>query len=315
VVTNSSAPSVGPAPLDRRIDGNVDPSTGAIDQPGSLLVTGDIVDLMRIRCRGSLTVHGVIGAADVLVGGDVESRGGIVGHDKGLCRAAGNVTVHYLQRVFLEAGGNVSVDTEVRSCHVVCGGKLVNAHGHIRGGDVTAVGGIYCKDLGGPSGVATIAAAGNGPALQTLAARAEGELRAYRDKARRVAHLCTRFLHDQKILNAAERERATELMFKSYELEKAMRKMLAMIRSRYEAAVLAANAEILVLEAVYPGVIVRFPGLEASINDAMRGPLKIAPRPGNQHCIVVTEKAGACIVLKTRVVIHDPLNDLTPLTA
>ena len=157
MVTNSSAPSVGPAPLDRRIDGNVDPSTGAIDQPGSLLVTGDIVDLMRIRCRGSLTVHGVIGAADVLVGGDVESRGGIVGHDKGLCRAAGNVTVHYLQRVFLEAGGNVSVDTEVRSCHVVCGGKLVNAHGHIRGGDVTAVGGIYCKDLGGPSGVATIA--------------------------------------------------------------------------------------------------------------------------------------------------------------
>lgn len=303
-----------PAHGDRRIDGNVDPTTGPIDHAGSLRVAGDVVDLMRVRCDGSLMVRGVIQAADVQVSGNIEAAGGISGRDKGRCRAAGDVTAHYLQKALVEAGGDVHAMAEVRASWIVCGGKFINRNGRTLCGSVMAAGGIICSTLGSPTGIATIVGAGNGPALQDLSLRAAGELELYREKARRAAALGNRLLRDQKRLSAYQKERATELLFKSHELEAAMRKTLAMIRVRYEDAVRAANAEIQVAEVVHPGVIIRFHGMEASIDIALRGPLRIAPQGGASRCITVTEKGGRSVMLPTRIVIKDKLDGLLQLS-
>ena len=306
--TITSNPTVHITPViryDRRIEGNVDPTTGPIDHSGSLFVGGDIVDLMRVRCGGSLHVGGVIQAADVQISGDLVAAGGISGRDKGRCFAGGNITAHYFQKAVVEAGGTITTTAEIRASQITCGGTFVNLNGRILGGSVMATGGIFCRNLGGPTGIPTLAAAGNGPALQELAMRATSEMEVYRAKARHAAELGNRLLRDQKRLSPQAKERATELLFKSYELEANIKKTMQMIQARHADAIRAANAEIQVSEAIHSGVIIRFSNMEASIVVALKGPLRIAPRASGTRCIVVTEVGGGTILLPTRTVSQD----------
>ena len=253
---------------------------------------------------------GVIQAADVQVSGDIEALSGICCRDKGRCVAAKSITTRYLMNSIVEAGENISVEAEIRASFVTCGGKLVNERGRILGGSIMAAGGVFCRNLGGANGTPTIVMAGAGAALQELAGRAVAEVNAFREKARRAAAMGNKLLSDQKRLTPRDKERATELLFKSYELEQSTHKMLDMIRMRYERAVSVANPEICVSEAVYPGVLIRFPGMEAAISSALRGPLRIAPRNGTSREIVVTEEGGSSFILPTRRVKGDAIADM-----
>ena len=78
-----------------------------------------------------------------------------------------------------------------------------------------------------------------------------------------------------KSLTAAQKEKATELLFAADEAEAAANVALASLEQSKTALQSSLSAKIAVSGVLHPGVIIRFPIAEALLAVAMRGPLEI----------------------------------------
>lgn len=287
----------------RRIDGSVDLRTGDIDCEGDLEITGGIADNVTVRAAGSIHVMGVIGSANVTAGKNLNADGGINGRQKGACKAGGEVRAKYVINATIEAEGNVTAVVEVLNSQVTCGGKLVVDDGPLLGGHVTAAGGVRCRLLGNHAGVTTVVDAGIDTPLQDAALRAVREIEADRKRAAKIREIVQPLMRNQKALSAEQKEKATELLFEADEIETRCARATDEIRARYQAAEGRLKPEIRVIETAFPGVTVHLPGLEATIDAAVQGPIWISPRGAeNDRRISLVCDSGVAIDLHTRPV-------------
>lgn len=160
----------------------VDISTGNVDFPGSVEVRGDVQSGMKIKAGGDVNISGTVESAEIVAGGDVLVRAGIIGHEAqgkpdskkentAIVHAEGNIKARYVENAVLQAGQSVFVDEALISCdvmaidHVVVGdGK--SGKGHIMGGFIRATTGIKTDQLGSAGSGQTRVFAGVNPLIQ-----------------------------------------------------------------------------------------------------------------------------------------------------
>ncbi len=104
----------------------VDLSTGNIDIDANLLVEGDIVECMKVKCTGDITVGGVIESADVETEGSILVGKGIVGQIPKQVGEDIEISAHVraekmINAVFssysrLEAGEEIHMDEQLLHC-------------------------------------------------------------------------------------------------------------------------------------------------------------------------------------------------------
>ena len=143
---------------------NVDLSTGDIDYDGNVQVNGNVCSNFKINARGNVEVKGVVEGAQIIASGNVTIARGVNGMSKGVIIAGGNVVAQFVENARIDAKGyvesgsilhsNVSAGTEIR----VSGKK-----GFITGGYVCATNLIEVKTLGSELGANTIVEIGVNP--------------------------------------------------------------------------------------------------------------------------------------------------------
>lgn len=134
-----------------RVDGDVDYHVGDIDFPGAVIIKGEVHAGFRIRAIGSIRVAGPVDAYRIFARGDIEAKGGIIGHDGGTARACGRVRTRFVESVTLESRSSIYVErfilnSDVRSLDRIAMGE----RGRIVGGEVVATRGVSCANLGNP---------------------------------------------------------------------------------------------------------------------------------------------------------------------
>ncbi|WP_028865520.1 DUF342 domain-containing protein [Psychromonas aquimarina] len=187
---------------------NVDVGNGHVDYEGSVIVTGDICDGMKVNASGDITVAGFIESADITCGGDLIVSKGILGHqiepgsDKFSCNinCKGTVAANLSQYSKIHAGQELNIKNQLLHCHVICAGEInvkddSGMKGTILGGLLCTSKGVNTVTLGASAGTrTTIDLIGEYPKLmenkkqiKAAIAAAEEKLQSVADTQRKIA--------------------------------------------------------------------------------------------------------------------------------
>jgi uncharacterized protein (DUF342 family) len=260
----------------RLVEGNVDPTTGSIQSDGAVVVRGSVRDTVRLAAEGQIYVGGAIEAADVIAGGDLTVAGGVVCRDKGRVLARARVSAKFVVNTHLDATGDVNVHSEIASSHVKCGGRVAVAAGPILASVVQAIGGAECQELGASSHVKTVLAIGVDPDFIAKVRATMPVIDANRKRIAKVRETVEPLLRHQKSLTSAQKEKATELLYDADSLQHETDKLQSALVDEYRAIEARAKLEVVVHGTVFPGVTIRFPGVETTVRLQMKGPVRIA---------------------------------------
>ncbi|MCJ8347384.1 FapA family protein [bacterium] len=141
---------------------DVDLNVGNINFNGNIVVNGNVLSGFTLRAKQDITVLGVVEGATLIAGGNIFIKSGYRGGGKGILQCHGNFTCKFVDSGNIEANGDVLIESSVIDSNIVCYSKLSVANkGSIVGGDIKAVKGIECKELGSKLGIPTIVTVGD----------------------------------------------------------------------------------------------------------------------------------------------------------
>jgi hypothetical protein len=135
-----------------KVDGDCDISVGNIDFDGSVHISGNVKSGHVVKATGTVVVGGVVEAATVIAGGNIEVKSGMQGADKGRLEASGSIAILYIERGTAVADGTITVDVSIHS--KLEAGSTITAKGQrgaIIGGYAGAADDIIVKSLGAAS--------------------------------------------------------------------------------------------------------------------------------------------------------------------
>ena len=139
------------------INGDVNQLNQKIEFNGDVEINGNIESGVVIRCTHSVSVSGVVEAAEIRAGGDIILKRGIQGSNKAKIIANGNVYADFIEHSEVRAQGEVKansiLNSEVYSDSTV---TLTGKRGTVIGGYTHARKGISCVNAGNTSEVKTV---------------------------------------------------------------------------------------------------------------------------------------------------------------
>ena len=213
-----------------KVNGDCDMGVGNIDFDGSVQISGSVRSGHTVKATGGIVIGGVVEAATIIAGGNVEVKSGMQGGDRGRIEAGGNITILYIERGTAIADGSMTVDVSIKST-IEIGGSLTakGKRGAIIGGRASVAEHITANYIGALSNVLTEVEVGAMPRkrirLQTLEKEMEklaleiiklDQLDAYLSKTKGKMDQET---WDKLFLSGAENRRTYEQTMDDYKAE------------------------------------------------------------------------------------------------
>jgi uncharacterized protein len=160
----------------------VDLSTGNLHINGSVEIAGDVSEGMEVTATEGITVGGIVEAARLEAGGDIEVKGGVIGHgkltlgkseshrDSAQLKSGGRVTVQFAENALIVAAGEIiirelAMQSELTSGASIRVGDPGGRKGHIIGGLCRAGSLVHAIVVGSHAGVPTIVEVGVDPSI------------------------------------------------------------------------------------------------------------------------------------------------------
>jgi uncharacterized protein len=160
----------------------VDLSTGNLRFKGSLEIAGDVSEGMEVTATEGITVGGIVEAAKLEAGGDIEVKGGVIGHGKlslgktegrkeaAQLKAGGRVTAQFAENALIVAAGEIvirelAMQSELTSGTSITVGEKGGRKGHIIGGLCRAGNLVHAIVVGSHAGVPTVIEVGVDPSI------------------------------------------------------------------------------------------------------------------------------------------------------
>jgi uncharacterized protein (DUF342 family) len=283
------------------VNGDVDFSCGNIDVAGDVRIGGSVLDMFKVR-GANIEVGAAIEAADINAIYDLAVRGGILGKDKGRCAAGGDVSFKYASNSTISAGGNVRSRGEVKHCRIICRGELVIERDPLTGGWITANGGVVCQTLGSSLETKTLVEVGSDEFLRLSGPAKVAEIAARKARAARLAFNASQLLRFQEQLTPAQRQQAVELQQEAEQTDATAQELLEPLQAELTASRERCKAEVVVTEMLHAGVTIRFPSVEATIENEWHGPLRIVATNANDkpQVMLITTERNTCHPLPSR---------------
>lgn len=134
----------------RKIENNIDESTGDVHFPGDLELVGNIAKGRSVRADGSLTMKGVAEACLLAANGVVFVDGGIKGAGSGTVWSKQTIDLTFAENARVLAGQDISIDKYCFQCIVKTNGRLLmkGNPGVLLGGSLQASRGAELFELG-----------------------------------------------------------------------------------------------------------------------------------------------------------------------
>lgn len=236
---------------------NIDLSTGNITFEGSVVISGNVFNNMRVVARDNIEIRGMVEGAYIEAGGNIIIAGGMNGMSKGMLKAGGNIVVKFLENAQAQAGGYVQAESIIYS-NVAAGTEIIVAgkKGFITGGHVQAGNRITTKILGSEMGATTIAEVGVNPQLKIAYLQLQKEVAELFRQIKNIQPVIANFtekkakgVHFSQEQIEYVKENVVALESKKKELEQ-KNEMMKQIRATFD---LASSAEIIVQGVVCQG--------------------------------------------------------------
>ncbi|UCG32609.1 MAG: DUF342 domain-containing protein [Phycisphaerales bacterium] len=270
------------------ITGDVDFAIGNVAATSHVHIHGTVRDLFKVYGKKSVVVDGAVEAADVRAEDCLAVGGGILGRSKGKVRVANEVSAKFCVEADIRAGGDVRIDKEIINSKVFTDGRLLVERGSIIGGDLYGRRGIVVKTLGSESAVPTVLRVGASLEVLRKAREIEGANKKRLKAAEYIRQRVQPLLDNVKRLSAAQKERATELLFQAESIETEIEESRCELERMLGEGCPSEGVFVLIHAQVWQRVSVAIGDRVATLKTEMKGPLRIELRKINN----VTEFAA-----------------------
>lgn len=259
----------------------VDFSTGNIDFNGQVVINKGVKDRFRVRATEDISIGGLVEAADLEAGTNIEIRSGMAGRGKGRVTTGGDLIAKYLDSVHIEVFQNLCIRKEIINCETFVHGVVDSPSSSVIGGRLVATGAVHVSALGSESGVRTEVVLGSVPLIEKKVARLN-QLIEYMEKELEEAERTVAELSRPGIrLSAKDSERLMELQCllpvdkQKIESTRQARAQIAEKVDTYR------RVELHVARQLNEGVVIILDAKEYRLNETIRGPLEVfADRSG-----------------------------------
>ncbi len=132
------------------VNGDISLKTGNIDFVGNVIIRGSIPPGFEVKAGGDIHVIGTVEAATLKAGGSVSINAGIVGQNKSLIEAEGDVMTTFINQGDIHVGGDIKVEQTIFHSKCTARGKIIctKGKGLIVGGSISAGNGIEANEIG-----------------------------------------------------------------------------------------------------------------------------------------------------------------------
>jgi uncharacterized protein len=257
------------------ISGDVDMSTGNVNFPGIVHITGSIRSGFTVVAGDVLEVGEGVEGALLSSGGTITVAEGIKGEGKAILRARKDIESGFAERAALLAVGNVHLRGACVRCQVKCNGKLLldSEKGSLVGGEVRASRGVVVQNIGSPGGTRTIVSFGQDFLVKDQIEREEQEIVGL---AKKIADLDATMLHLQtktrqatgsQSQDAAALARARAEKLTTMKLIEQRKLRLIGLRDKYDEHV---PSEVMVRGTLFPGAVLECHGRRYEVRTEKR---------------------------------------------
>jgi len=159
------------------INGDVDLSIGNIDFVGSVIIHGNVGEF-KIKAGEDVVIDEVADGTEIIAGGKVMVKGGIVGK-KARVIAQDDITTKYIRNAYVETEKNILVNEAAMHSTLISGGKItvMGAKGLIVGGTIAAAYEVSAKEIGAKMATPTEISIGETPKMREEMQKATTELK------------------------------------------------------------------------------------------------------------------------------------------
>lgn len=149
------------------VKADVDISTGNINVVGNVAIRGNVLAGFTVEAGGNVEVEGVVEGATIRAGGNIILKRGMIGNNKGVLSAGGDIVAKYIENANVEAKGSVHSEAIMHS-EIKCGGKLElgGKKGLLIGGVARVGREIEAKFIGSVMSTVTVLEVGIDPHLR-----------------------------------------------------------------------------------------------------------------------------------------------------
>lgn len=131
------------------INGDVDYSTGNIDFRGDVHIHGDVREHFSVHATGSVTIDGLVEAANVEAGGNIMISCGVLGDNRALIKSGGRLQAKYLENCVAYASESIAADCIMASQTYSDGTiEVMTGRGTIIGGSLIAAKSVKARIIG-----------------------------------------------------------------------------------------------------------------------------------------------------------------------
>ncbi len=290
--------------VEHTVSGDVDYNVGNISFVGQrLLVNGAVQPGFKVKCKGDVFIgQGLQYSAAVTAGGNLEIKGGAIGHEI-VIKCWGNVVANFLDNVGrLEVKGELTVTESMIGVRGMVGGniRVLGGQGVLAGGQFVVGGSVFVKELGSEDEVQTELSVGVNPALEEKKAALTQEKELWAERMNELIRNTTGLKAKQKEKGAAFPAEQLALLKKYNQMLPGVMErvnQLTEAEEKLEAEIeQAASEAIYVYGDLYPGAKITIGGVTRLLTSHEHGVVIHFDRENRQiHCRTMTpeEKQGA----------------------
>ncbi len=272
VVMQGDALTVEPR---KRIDDSINLETGNIKIGGHIFIEDRINDGMACTAKGSITVGGAIEAARVHASGDVFVRKGIIGRKTGLIQTEKSVTAKFMSEANIVCSCNMTVSAQLMNSYVCVDGCVIATYASIIGGATFSRIGVRAATIGNSANIPTKIVAGVIACDIRQIAEIDRKAIKIREIIKRIRQAIDAVSANGNQTSIQQTNMARELEIKvqsSQELLQSDKKLRAELVENIN---ITEPSFVEVSERIFPKVTIRIGDRATSINEEMKGPVRI----------------------------------------
>jgi len=263
------------------VEGSIGLGTGNVDHPGALIVKQNIEAETTVSAKGSIEVDGYVEDAEIIAGGDLSVRGGIIGAPGRKIRVKGDVHAKFLKNVDLEADGDVVAVNGLEQCTVKTRGRIIVPQGRIVGGETIALMGIDVGEIGSEACVKTYVTTGKDYLLSRRLDESEAELSTLNKNVEKIEAAIAPHEKNKTKLSPEALKKYEMLKKQATQMQRRIDSFdneLETLSNEYKEK---ASYEILVRGRVHPATSATIGSVTKLINEEAPGPLSISIHNGD----------------------------------
>lgn len=208
------------------VEEDVDITTGNISHTGTVVVNRDVLSGAKIEADGNIEVHGTIENAEIRTKGDLTAHGGIRQAEGHKIVAEGGIQAKFVDGGDIQAKKDIVIEKEIINCNIRTLGAVIIPRGHIVGGEIVALGGIYAGYTGSKTCVPTMLVAGEDFSVRNKLSFRKKNIERIETELAQLRNFVDSQMSNHKTVFTYSQDELTKTLLKISELEQELHKVV-----------------------------------------------------------------------------------------